>query len=71
MSENELTSLSRREWEELIDNYIYNEKYRLIIKRRLLDGITHERIAEEVDMSTRQIKNIVKQCTNTLSRKLH
>lgn len=43
----------------MIDEYIFNERDRNILKRRLLDGITYERLAEEFDMSVRQIKNIV------------
>lgn len=42
-----------------IEEWILNEKYRGILKRRLLDGITFEKIAEEFEMSPRQIKRIV------------
>lgn len=44
---------------ELISEYIHSERDRAIMKRRLIDGITFERLAEEFDMSVRQIKNIV------------
>ena len=50
----------RSEWERLIDEWIFNERDRKILKRKLLDGITHERVAEEFDMSVRRIKVIVK-----------
>jgi len=43
----------------LIDEWIPNEKYRAILKRRLIDGICFEPIAEEFEMSVRQVKNIV------------
>lgn len=43
----------------LIDEWIYNERDRNILKRRLLDGITYEKLADEFDMSVRQVKNIV------------
>ena len=46
-------------WEKLIDEYIHKERDRKILKRRLLDGICYEPLAEEFDMSVRQIKNIV------------
>lgn len=46
-------------WEKLIDEYIHKERDRKILKRRLLDGICFEPLAEEFDMSVRQIKNIV------------
>ena len=44
---------------ELIAEYIHSERDRGILERRLIDGITFERLAEEFDMSVRQIKNIV------------
>lgn len=51
--------LSRSQIEHLIDEWIFNERDRKIIKRRLLDGICYEPLAEEFDLSVRQIKNIV------------
>jgi DNA-directed RNA polymerase sigma subunit (sigma70/sigma32) len=54
-----IEDLSRKDWEYLIDQYIFNEGHRNILKRRLLDGITYERLAEEFDLSTKQVKNIV------------
>ena len=45
--------------EHLIDEWVHKEKYRKILKRRLLDGICYEPLAAEFDMSVRQIKNIV------------
>lgn len=44
---------------EAIDEYIHSERDRKILKRRLIDGITFERLAEEFDMSPRQMKTIV------------
>lgn len=51
--------MPRSELEKLIDEWIFREKDREILKRRLLDGITYEKLAEEFDMSVRQIKTIV------------
>jgi len=51
--------LSRSEVERLIDEWIFNQRDRNILKRRLLDGICYEPLAEEFDLSVRQIKNIV------------
>lgn len=45
--------------ENVIDEYCHNEKYRNILKRRFLDELTFECIANEFDMSLRQIQNIV------------
>lgn len=44
---------------ELIAEYIHSERDRRILERRLIDGITFERLAEEFDMSARQVKNVV------------
>lgn len=43
----------------LIDEWIFSERDRLILKRRLIDGITFERLAEEFDLSVRNTKTIV------------
>lgn len=43
----------------LIDEYIHSERDRAILKRRLIDGICFEPLAEEFDLSVRQTKNIV------------
>ena len=44
---------------ELIEEYIHSERDRRILTRRLIDGVCFEPLAEEFDMSVRQIKNIV------------
>ena len=54
-----MPDLSRSQIETLIEEWILNERNRAILKRRLIDGITYEKLAEEFDMSVRQIKNIV------------
>ena len=51
--------LPRSAIEHLIDEWILNEKYRAILKRRLLDGVCYEPLAEEFQMSVRQVKTIV------------
>lgn len=51
--------LSNSEIRRLIDEWIRSERDRDILKRRLLDGITYERIAEEFNLSVRQTKNII------------
>lgn len=68
--ENELFDKPRSEWERLIDEWVFNERNRKILKRRLLDGITLERVAEEFDMSVAQIKNIVNKGLSTISSKI-
>ena len=51
--------LSRSELSLLIDEWIFNERDRAILKRRLLDGLKYEALAEEFDMSVRRTKSIV------------
>ena len=52
-------NLSRSELQYLIDQWIRNERDRAILKDRLINGMTFERLAEKHDMSVRQTKNIV------------
>lgn len=61
------TTKSRSEIEYIIDEWIHNERDRKILKRRLLDGITYERLAEEFDLSTQSIKMIMYKWRNTLT----
>ena len=44
---------------EAIEQTIHNERDRRILLRRYIDGICFEPLAEEVDMSVRQVKRIV------------
>ena len=50
----------------IIDEYIHSERDRKLLKRRLIDGITYERIAEEFDLSVRQVKTIVYRAEKTI-----
>lgn len=43
----------------LIDEYVHSERDRKLLKRRLVDGILYEKLAEEFDLSVRQTKAIV------------
>ena len=68
-----MSDLSRAEIEVAIDNWIIGrnaERNRMILKRRLFDGITFDRLAEEFDLSVRQVKNIVYQCEDKLYKHL-
>lgn len=53
-------NIPRSEVEKLIDEWIFNERDRKVLKRRLLDGIIYEELAEEYDLSVAQVKRIVK-----------
>lgn len=54
-----MTEYTNSRIRELIDEHIHSERDRQILKRRLVDGVTFEPLAEEFGMSVRQIKNIV------------
>lgn len=64
-------NLSRSEIAHLIDEWIIGpkaERDRAILKRRLLDGVIFERLAEEFEISVRQAKTIVYKREQTLFR---
>ena len=60
----------RKDLEILIDAWILKERDRAIMKRRLLDGICFEPLAEEFEMSTRQIMRIVYKAQEKLAKHL-
>ena len=62
--------LSRTEWERLIDDWIFNQKHRDILKDRLLNGIPFEPLAEKYNLSVTQVKNIVYKGTEKLTKHL-
>ena len=51
---------------ETIAENIQGERDRRIMERRLIDKITFERLAEEFEMSDRQIKRIVKRLSEQI-----
>ena len=55
---------------EAIGEYIHSDRDRSILARRLIDGITFERLADEFQMSPRQIRSIVHRSESILFRKL-
>lgn len=62
--------LSRSDISFLIDEWIFSERDRAILKRRLLDGIKYEQLAEEFDLSVRHTKNIVYKAEEKLFKKI-
>lgn len=65
-----LYDLPRTEIEHLIDEWIFNERDRAILKRRLLDGVKYEALAEEFDLSVRRTKTIVYKTQERLFKKI-
>ena len=55
---------------EIIAEYIHSERDRRIMERRLIDGVTFERLAEEAEMSVSQVKRIIWKNSEILFRHL-
>ena len=54
----------------LIDEFVHSERDRSILKRRLVDGLTFERLADEFDLSVSQIKRIVYKGENKIFKEV-
>lgn len=54
-----IDDLSRNEIENLITQWVLNERNRKIMYRRFIDGVRFEKLAEEFELSVTQVKNIV------------
>ena len=66
----DLSDIKNSDIANAIDEYIHSERDRKILKRRLIDGICYEPLADEMDMSVRQIKNIVSKAEERLFKHL-
>lgn len=62
--------LCRSEWENLIDEWIFSERDRQILKRRLLDGVCFEPLSEEFNLSVQQTKSIVYKLQTQLFKRI-
>lgn len=70
MTKMENYNLSRSEWEFYINEYIFNEEHRAMLKRSLLDGRTYEQIAEEFDCSRDKVARLIPKLQNQLFKKI-
>ena len=59
-------TLSNSQLAELIGEHIHSERNRQIMKMKLIDGYTYEKIAEIVQMSPRYVMALVKRLTERL-----
>lgn len=59
-------TLTNSEIAERISEHIHSERNRRIMKMKLIDGYTYEKIAEIVQMSPRYIRSLVKRLTDRL-----
>ena len=62
--------VDRYGWERLIDAWIFDERDRKLLKRRLLDHIHFEPLAEEFDMSVPGVKKAVYKAQDRLFSKV-
>lgn len=60
----------RSEWASLIDEWIFSERDRNILKRRLLDGLTYKELEAEFNLSIDRLKRIVYKSQNKLFKHL-
>ena len=65
-----LLKKSRADWEIIIDQWIFNERNRGVLKRRLLDDVCLERTAEEFKISVSQVQRIEKDGIRIISQKM-
>jgi hypothetical protein len=54
----------------MIDEWIKSERDRKILKRRLIDGVCFEPLADEFQLSVSQTKRIIYRCENELFKHL-
>lgn len=54
-----LDTMDNEEISHYIDKYVRGERARAILKRRLIDEICQEQIAEEFDISVTHVKRIL------------
>lgn len=66
-----LGEISNSQLTVLIDEWIKNERNRALVKRRLIDGVCFEPLAEEFGLSVRQTKNIVYKSLDKLFRHIN
>lgn len=66
MQETQFPNKPISEWVRMIDEWIFNEKDRAILKWSLLDGHTIAQIAQRLDMSDKQIQRRLKKAKEQL-----
>ena len=65
-----LENITNTQIRNVIDEYIHSERDRALLKRRYIDGICFEPLAEEFDLSVVQVKRIVYKQSETLFKHL-
>lgn len=65
-----IEDLSNYQISDLIDEWVRGERNRKLLKRRLIDLICYEPLAEEFDLSVPQVKNIIYKEQDKLFKKI-
>jgi DNA-directed RNA polymerase specialized sigma24 family protein len=60
----------RSKWEALVDEWIFDEEHRKMLKRNLLDGRTYEQLAEEFDCSREKVAKLIPKLQQKLFSKI-
>ena len=68
---NPFINMPNSELTALIDEWIKNERNRKLMKRRFIDGITVEKIAEEFRLSVTRTKTIITESVRLLKTVLN
>ena len=66
----EQLDISTSRVDKLIDEWIFSERDRKVLKRSIIDGISYERLAEEFDLSVTRVKTIVYKGENIIFKHL-
>ena len=56
--------LTNSELAEIIGENIHSERNRQIMRMKLIDGLTYEKIAEIMEMSPRYVRSLVRKLMN-------
>ena len=70
----DLDDITNEDIAQAIDSWIHSERDRIILKKRLIDGYTFQRISDhlhdehEIELSVRQLKNIIPRLEEKLFR---
>lgn len=67
---NRFENVSNSELSKLIDEWVKGERNRKIMKRRLIDCVCFEPLAEEFDLSVQHIHSIVQKNIKIISAKI-
>jgi DNA-directed RNA polymerase specialized sigma24 family protein len=60
--------LPNSEIERRISEHIHSQRYRTVMRMRLIDGLTYDQISEAIEMSPRYLRSLVRRLTDILKK---